>query len=113
LLLAATLAWRPWQLVVFMATSGALFAVLVAVGGAAWLVHTPADSRMRVFSFRRLVVFSSIPLGNVLMGVGGALAGYREFIRVLLLSVLVTLCVIWLRYRRGSPDVVHRSEEGA
>ncbi|WFE59509.1 hypothetical protein [Micromonospora sp. WMMD712] len=98
LLLTVTIAGQDWVIVPAMVLSGALFSVLVAVGGAAWLAHTPAPVRMRVFSLRRLVVFSSIPLGNVLMGVGGFVVGYRLFIRLLLILVLVTLAVIWWRF---------------
>ncbi|MGC4814791.1 hypothetical protein ACLQ29_30035 [Micromonospora sp. DT228] len=100
LLLTVTIAGQDWIIVPAMTLSGMLFAVLVAVGGAAWLAHTPAAVRMRVFSLRRLVVFSSIPLGNVLMGVGGFLIGYRVFIRLLLIVVLVALAALWWRFVR-------------
>ena len=66
-----------------MAVNGALFVVLVAVGGAVWLNRTPAQVRVRVFSLRRLTVFSSIPLGTMLVVsliltvvAGGEVAGY-------------------------------------
>lgn len=100
LLLAVTLVKVSWFVVPALALCGALFSVLVAVGGAAWLAHTPAAVRMRVFSLRRLVVFSSIPLGNVLMGLGGAVVGYRFFIRLLLLLSLAVLAAIWWRFGR-------------
>jgi hypothetical protein len=100
LLITVTVTAESWLLVTAMTLNGALFSVLVAVGGAAWLAHTPPAVRMRVFSLRRLLVFSSIPVGNVLMGVGGSFFGYRNFIRMLLLVVLSGLAVVWVWFRR-------------
>ncbi|MFE3107509.1 hypothetical protein ACFXKJ_07025 [Kitasatospora indigofera] len=103
LLLVTVVPWPP-ALVVAMALAGALFAVLVAVGGAVWLDRTPAAIRVRVFSLRRLSVFSSIPLGSMLMGIGGSQFGYRVFVRVLLVLVLAVLAWLWAGFLRGRPD---------
>ncbi|NYI06954.1 MFS transporter [Allostreptomyces psammosilenae] len=99
-LLTASVAPWPPTVVVAMALTGALFAVLVAVGGAVWLRLTPAAIRVRVFSLRRLTVFSTIPLGSLLMGLGGAEFGYRVFTRALVLAVLAALAVLWWVYLR-------------
>jgi hypothetical protein len=101
-LLAATVTDTALLVTVAMGLTGALFSVLVAVGGAVWLNRTPAELRVRVFSLRRLTVYSSIPLGTMAMGVGGSLLGYRLFDRVLLGAVLLALAVIWLRFRRSA-----------
>ena len=83
---------RPEAIVPSMGVVGVLFVVLVAIAGGAWLERTPSEMRVRVFSVRRLVVFSSIPLGTSLMGLGGAAFGYFTFFRVLLaLVVAVTV----------------------
>ncbi|MGC4805385.1 MFS transporter [Micromonospora sp. DT233] len=104
LLLTATTTGHPLAVVAAMFLTGALFAVLVAVGGAVWLNRTPAALRVRVFSLRRLTVFSSIPIGTMLMGIGGSQFGYRSFLRLLLVFVLVALVVIWFRYLRPGAD---------
>lgn len=80
---------EPRAIVPAMAVVGVLFVVLVAIAGGAWLERTPSEMRVRVFSVRRLVVFSSIPLGTSLMGLGGAAFGYFAFFRVLLAVVVV------------------------
>ncbi|MGW3891947.1 hypothetical protein ACWD69_24930 [Micromonospora chokoriensis] len=100
-LVAVTLTGHPLAVVAGMGLTGASFAVLVAVGGAVWLNRTPAEMRVRVFSLRRLTVFSSIPAGTMLMGIGGSQFGYRDFLRVLLVLVLVALVVISFRYLRS------------
>jgi MFS family permease len=84
---------NPQLIVPSMAVVGVLFVVLVAIAGGAWLERTPSDVRVRVFSVRRLVVFSSIPLGTSLMGLGGAAFGYFAFFRVLL-GVVVAVTVV-------------------
>ncbi|WP_426361971.1 hypothetical protein [Streptomyces sp. E-08] len=100
LLITTVVRW-PGAVVVAMAVTGALFAVLVAVGGAIWLRLTPAAIRVRVFSLRRLTVFATIPLGSLLIGFGGSLVGYREFTRGLALFVLAALGALWGRFRPG------------
>ncbi|MFB7860623.1 MULTISPECIES: hypothetical protein [unclassified Streptomyces] len=90
----------PGVVVAGTALTGLLFSVLVAVGGAVWLKRTPAEIRVRVFSLRRLTVFSSIPLGTALLGVGGAAFGYREFVRGVVLVVLLALAWSWFAARR-------------
>ncbi|MGJ7416169.1 hypothetical protein AB9128_10015 [Streptomyces cinereoruber] len=100
-LLVTTLAPWPGTVVVAMAATGALFAVLVAVGGAVWLRLTPAAVRVRVFGLRRLTVFCTIPLGSMLLGFGGAAFGYRDFTRVVLLFVLVVLAALWFGFGLG------------
>ncbi|MFI6624956.1 hypothetical protein [Streptomyces sp. NPDC050528] len=100
-LLATTIAPWPVTVVVAMAASGGLFSILVAVGGAVWLRLTPAAIRVRVFSLRRLTVFSTIPLGSMLMGIGGSVLGYRVFIRGMVVFTLVALAVVWTQYRRA------------
>jgi hypothetical protein len=58
--------------------------------------------RVRVFSVRRLAIFSSIPLGTSLMGFGGTALGYPQYLRIHLCIVLVVLAVAWVvRVRRG------------
>ncbi|MEU2247263.1 hypothetical protein [Streptomyces sp. NPDC019224] len=111
ILLAATLTTRPWAVVGAMAVTGALFSVLVAVGGAVWLRRTPAPVRARVFSLRRLTVYSSIPFGTALMGLGGAAIGSRPFVRLIVLSVLVLLGAAWLRHR--TTQNAHLAEKGS
>jgi hypothetical protein len=103
MLVAVTIVPWPDFVVVVMALDGALFAVLIAVGGAVWLRRTPAAIRVRVFSLRRLTVFSSIPLGTMLMGFGGAAVGYHSFVRGMVLVVLVGLIGLWLGYGRWLP----------
>lgn len=107
-LIALTLTARPAAVVAAMAVNGALFTVLVAIGGAVWLDRTPPGIRVRVFSLRRLTVFSSIPLGTALMGVGGAALGYRPFVRLLAVVVIALLGASWLAFRRRAED---RTEE--
>ncbi|MFF3377457.1 hypothetical protein ACFYXF_31430 [Streptomyces sp. NPDC002680] len=101
-LLVTTIVPWPATVVVAMAASGGLFSVLVAVGGAVWLRLTPAAIRVRVFSLRRLTVFSTIPLGSMLMGIGGSVLGYRVFIRGMVVFTLIALAVVWNRYRRAA-----------
>jgi MFS family permease len=81
-------------LVAAMVGCGLLFAVLMSVAGALWLDRTPAAIRVRVFALRRLVTFSTIPVGTMLMGFGGAAMGYHIFIRYLVLAVLAAT-VAW------------------
>lgn len=107
---AATFAASPVVIVVALGVVGALFSVLTAVGGAVWLRETPADVRARVFSLRRLTVYSSIPLGSLVIGVGGATFGFGQFARWIEIFVLIALGVIWalrtrsIRLRRASQD---------
>lgn len=89
----------PSVVVGMMVVNGALFAIMVAVGGAIWLNRTPSEIRVRVFALRRLTVFSSIPVGTMLMGFGGTAVGHRAFVRGLAVLVLVLLVAAWLRYR--------------
>jgi hypothetical protein len=77
-----------------MVGCGLLFAVLMSVAGALWLDRTPAVIRVRVFALRRLVTFSTIPVGTMLMGFGGAAIGYHLFVRYLVLAVLAAT-VAW------------------
>ncbi|MET8946167.1 hypothetical protein ABZX30_21955 [Streptomyces sp. NPDC004542] len=100
-LLGTTIAPWPATVVVAMAATGGLFSILVAVGGAVWLRLTPAAIRVRVFSLRRLTVFSTIPLGSMLMGIGGSVIGYRVFIRGMVVFTLIALAVVWTQYRRA------------
>ncbi|MEU5661526.1 hypothetical protein [Streptomyces longwoodensis] len=100
-LFATTIAPWPVTVVVAMGATGGLFSILVAVGGAVWLRLTPAAIRVRVFSLRRLTVFSTIPLGSMLMGIGGSVLGYRVFIRGMVVFTLVALAVVWTQYRRA------------
>ncbi|MET9954800.1 hypothetical protein ABZ135_25090 [Streptomyces sp. NPDC006339] len=102
--LAVSLTTSPGAVVAGLTLTGLLFSVLVAVGGAVWLRRTPAEIRVRVFSLRRLTVFSSIPVGTALLGVGGAAFGYREFVRGVVLVVLVALAWSWLAARRHLTD---------
>ena len=77
--------------------------VLIATAGSIWLDVTPAEVRVRVFSVRRLVAFSGIPLGMIASGLGGAALGYFFFLRILLSAVVLSLLVTWLmRWRRVS-----------
>lgn len=101
-LLGTTVAPWPATVVIAMAASGGLFSILVAVGGAVWLSLTPAAIRVRVFSLRRLTVFSTIPVGSMLMGIGGSVFGYRPFIRGMVIFTLIALAVVWTQYRRAT-----------
>jgi hypothetical protein len=98
-IIGGSLTASPHVVVGMMVANGALFAVMVAVGGAVWLNRTPAKIRVRVFALRRLTVFSSIPLGTMLMGFGGTAVGHRAFVIGLAAVVLVLLAAAWLRYR--------------
>lgn len=102
-LVGAAAGQAPVLVVAAMAANGALFSVLVAVGGAVWLHRTPAEVRVRVFALRRLTVYSSIPIGTMLMGFGGAAVGYRTFVQALAVVVLVLLIVAWVRFRASRP----------
>lgn len=97
-LAAMTLPADPRVVVPGMAVVGVVFTVLVAVAGGAWLELTPSNIRARVFGLRRLVAFSSIPLGTSLMGFGGAAAGYRTFVRVLVIVVAAGVALSWALY---------------
>lgn len=108
-LVAATAGQAPVLVVAAMAANGALFSVLVAVGGAVWLHRTPAEVRVRVFALRRLTVYSSIPIGTMLMGFGGAAVGYRTFVQALAIAVLLLLIVAWVRFRTSRP--LNKTEE--
>jgi hypothetical protein len=99
-LIGGSLTANPYVVVGMMAINGALFAVMVAVGGAVWLNRTPSEIRVRVFALRRLTVFSSIPFGTMLMGFGGTAVGHRAFVIGLAIVVLILLSTAWLRYRR-------------
>jgi hypothetical protein len=99
-LIGGSLTTNPYVVVGMVAVNGTLFAVMVAVGGAVWLNRTPAEIRVRVFALRRLTVFSSIPLGTMLMGFGGTAVGHRAFVIGLAVVVLILLSTAWLRYRR-------------
>lgn len=87
--------------VVGLGAVGVLFSVLTAVGGAIWLKYTPPEVRARVFSLRRLTVFSSIPLGTFVIGLGGAALGYAEFTRGMVAFVLGCLALAWITYKRA------------
>ena len=92
----------PAVLIAGMALVGGLLVVSSTTTGAIWLHRVPAAVRVRVFSVRRLAIFSSIPLGTSLMGFGGTAFGYPQFLRVHLSVVLVLLAVAWvLRVRRS------------
>lgn len=92
-LLVTTAVPEPLVLVVSMALVGVLIVVMVGTAGALWLHRTPAEVRVRVFSVRRLIIFSSIPLGTSLMGFGGTALGYPRYLRIHLAGVLVLLAV--------------------
>lgn len=96
---------KPIALVIAMVVLGMLFVVLVAVIGGIWLDLTPSQMRVRIFSLRRLVSFASIPFGNVVMGFAGAIFGYHEFLRVLVIIVTVALCGAWICMRRALSGV--------
>ncbi|MBA2695037.1 MAG: hypothetical protein H0U62_04145 [Actinobacteria bacterium] len=98
-LIGGSVTSAPHVVVGMMVVNGALFAVMVAVGGAVWLNRTPSTIRVRVFALRRLTVFSSIPVGTMLMGFGGTAVGHRTFVSALAVLVLVLLVTAWLRYR--------------
>jgi hypothetical protein len=102
----------PAVVVGMMAVNGALFAVMVAVGGAVWLDHTPSEVRVRVFALRRLTVFSSIPVGTMLMGFGGTAVGYRTFTTGLAVFVIVVLTAAWVRYRRSARPIPAPTSSG-
>ena len=102
-LVGAAAGQAPVLVVAAMAANGALFSVLVAVGGAVWLHRTPAEVRVRVFALRRLTVYSSIPVGTMLMGFGGAAFGFRAFVQGLAVAVLLLLIVAWVRFRASRP----------
>lgn len=99
ILVAGSFTASPHVVVGMMVANGALFAVMVAVGGSVWLDRTPSDIRVRVFALRRLTVFSSIPIGSMLMGFGGAALGHRAFVIGLAALVLAALTGSWLRFR--------------
>jgi hypothetical protein len=82
-----------------LAVGGALFAVLMSAAGSIWLDRTPAAIRVRVFALRRLVTFSSIPVGTMLMGFGGAALGYHRFILGLVVVVSGLTMLWWLLFR--------------
>ncbi len=97
-LASLSLSPQPRAIVPGMAVVGLVFIVLVAVAGGAWLEKTPSELRVRVFSIRRLIVFSSIPLGTSLMGLGGAAFGYFSFLRVLLAIVAAVIGASFVAY---------------
>jgi MFS family permease len=99
---------RPEAIVPSMAVVGVLFVVLVAIAGGAWLEQTPAEMRVRVFSVRRLVVFSSIPLGTSLMGLGGAAFGYFAFFRVLLVVVVAVTVLSYVLFLASGGHALDR-----
>jgi hypothetical protein len=111
-LLATTVVAAPAVLVVSMALVGVLIVVMVGTAGALWLYRTPAEVRVRVFSVRRLIIFSSIPLGTSLLGFGGTALGYPLFLRIHLVCVLVLLAVAWtVRVLRRKPGRVDQHLE--
>lgn len=77
LAVAAALA-STWAIVVALFCVGGLFSVLVAAGGQVWLHAAPAEARARILSLKRLVAFSTIPLGTALMGAVGNRFGYQQ-----------------------------------
>ena len=92
----------PLVLIVNMTFVGGLLVVCSTTTGAIWLHRVPAEVRVRVFSVRRLAIFSSIPLGTSLMGFGGTALGYPQYLHIHLCVVLVVLALAWvLRVRRG------------
>ncbi|GAA1581612.1 MFS transporter [Actinoplanes couchii] len=111
LLICATLAGAavlasPWLPVVALLVSGALFAVLVAAGGQAWLNAAPPASRARILSMKRLIAFSTIPLGTALMPPVGEWLGYRPATALLAaLSAILTLLslTLWSRSADRKP----------
>jgi transmembrane secretion effector len=93
---------QPAVLIASMTMVGGLLVVCSTTTGAIWLHRVPAVVRVRVFSVRRLAIYSSIPLGTSLMGFGGTAFGYPQYLRIHLVAVLVVLAVAWfLRLRRG------------
>lgn len=86
-----------------LALCGLLFAVPMSAAGSIWLDRTPAEIRVRVFAVRRLATFSSIPLGTMLMGFGGAAVGYHPFILGLSAVVGVLTVAWWVIFRRRLP----------
>lgn len=97
--IGATLIPDPLALIVAMVLCGLMFSVLMSVAGSVWLDRTPADVRIRVFALRRLVTFSSIPLGTMLMGFGGAALGYHQFSRLLAGAVLLCTVAWWVAFQ--------------
>ncbi|WP_091101174.1 hypothetical protein [Micromonospora citrea] len=67
-----------WAIVVALFCVGGLFSILVAAGGQVWLHAAPAEARARILSLKRLVAFSTIPLGTALMGAVGNRFGYQQ-----------------------------------
>lgn len=109
---SATVFARPAALVALMGLLGALFMVLIAVGGGAWLEAVPGEVRVRVLALKRLVAFGSIPLGTSVMGFGGAAFGFVPTLRVLLAIVLIVLAVAWFALRVGARERDGRRREG-
>jgi hypothetical protein len=101
---SATVFARPAALVGLMGLLGALFMVMVAVGGGAWLEAVPGEVRVRVLALKRLVAFGSIPLGTSAMGLGGAAFGFVPTLRFLLAFVLAVLAVAWFALRTGAEE---------
>lgn len=100
-LLMVTMVHQPLVLVVSMVFVGGLLVVNTSAAGAIWLDCTPSEVRVRVFSIRRLIIFSSIPLGTSLMGFGGTALGYSPYLRIHLSVVLALLAIAWaIRTRR-------------
>jgi MFS family permease len=87
---------EPGVIVLSMGAIGALFIGLVAIAGGTWLDLTPPEMRARIFSVRRLIMFTSIPIGTSSMGFAGAAFGFVPLLRVLLVIVMVVLGMSWL-----------------
>jgi MFS family permease len=96
-----TLFPTPPLLIGAMGILGCLFMIVIVVVGGIWLDQTPAAVRVRVFSLRRLVGYTSLPLGASLMGIAGATIGFVLILRVLLsvvvLIVALTLGILFLQ----------------
>ncbi|SRR5579884_1793822 len=83
----------PLILIGAMGVLGCLFMIVIVVVGGIWLDQTPAEVRVRVFSLRRLVGYTSLPLGASLMGIAGATIGFVLILRILLSIVLVLVAL--------------------
>jgi MFS family permease len=89
-------------LLLLMVLLGAFFIILVSVGNGTWLEATPSDIRVRIFSLRRLVAFSSIPIGSSMMGFLGSAIGYDLYLRLLLMFIVCILTFNYFYFKSNS-----------
>jgi len=91
------MAWqqRPEALVVGTGLTGLLFSVLVAAGGAHWLARTPPGVRAQVFGLKRLVAFSTIPLGTAVYGLLDPYVDHRWIPTLLAVTAGLLNLLLW------------------